>query len=170
MADYFIRQLFMGASFWSSIVACVLPMEALELSFRRKIMIQAGQLVRCLDTGHLGVVVEKKKIILRISYFGSMGRKQRSLGKYCWPWNDRIRLKVGNLVAHDPRDDSDGVKELFEDWGWMPDFESGIILEINDDYALVYFADINLKAACFDIGWYKMLELKELSLSWPQET
>ena len=24
-------------------------------------MIQAGQLVRCLDTGHLGVVVEKKR-------------------------------------------------------------------------------------------------------------
>lgn len=36
-------------------------MEALEYSFEENPMMRAGQLVRCLDTGHLGVVIEKKR-------------------------------------------------------------------------------------------------------------
>ena len=76
---------------------------------------------------------------------------------------DRIVLKVGDLVKHRPEGSFEGVgKQLFEDWGWLPDFDSGVILEVTKDKACVFYTDINLNPQPTDIRWFPTNELKRI--------
>lgn len=76
-------------------------------------------------------------------------------------------MKVGDLVRHEPRENAEGaIKKIFEDWGWMPDFSSGVILEIKEndggDYAKVYYMDINLAEPSPSVDWYPLGQLRFL--------
>ena len=79
------------------------------------------------------------------------------------PRVNRVVLKTGDLVKHNPEGSYEGAsKEIFEDWGWVPDFDSGVILEVAKDKACVFYTDINLNPQPTDINWYPMNELKRI--------
>lgn len=56
----------------------------------------------------------------------------------------------------------DGSKKIVEEWGWMPDFSMGLILEVNLLSAQVYYLDDNLRTPAEEIGWYPMDQLEVL--------
>jgi hypothetical protein len=83
------------------------------------------------------------------------------------PRVDRSILRVGDLVRHDTKEKADGtLKEIFEDWGWMPDFSIGIVMDIKENdggnYAKVYYMDINSKDPAPSIDWYPLVQLRNL--------
>tara|TARA_Y100001938_G_C8079088_1_gene427970 strand:- start:1701 stop:1925 length:225 start_codon:yes stop_codon:yes gene_type:complete len=70
-------------------------------------------------------------------------------------------------VSHEPKGEAKGtLKKIFEDWGWMPDFSSGVIMEIeekdDETYAKVYYIDTNLKKPSPSIDWYPLRQLRSL--------
>ena len=73
-------------------------------------------------------------------------------------------MKAGDLVKHDPAGKASGeLKHIFEDWGWMPDFSSGIILEVRGDHALVHCLDDNVSSPYFKTEWYELSQLRSLN-------
>lgn len=68
-------------------------------------------------------------------------------------------MKVGDIVKHDP---AGSFKAILEDWGWVPDFKTGVVVEIEKKEALVYYIDDNLKTPVHDIRWFPLDQLKEI--------
>lgn len=68
-------------------------------------------------------------------------------------------MKPGDIVKHDP---TGNLKVILEDWGWVPDFKTGVIVEVKDEEALVYYIDDNLKTPTQDIRWFPLEQLKEI--------
>ena len=70
-------------------------------------------------------------------------------------------MKVGDLVRHSPEGSVEGVtKSVFEDWGWVPDFCAGIILDVEKDKACIFYTDMNLTPQPAVIDWYPLNELE----------
>ena len=68
------------------------------------------------------------------------------------PRVDRVLLKIGDLVKHVPTlEDSSGLKNvLLEDWGWLPDFEYGLVMDVQEKLFLVY----HFSSLGNEICWY----------------
>lgn len=74
---------------------------------------------------------------------------------------DRVILKVGDLVKHVPiLEESSGLNNvLLEDWGWLPDFEYGLIMDVQENLFLVYhFSSLGI-----DICWYPNGQLSRVT-------
>lgn len=73
-------------------------------------------------------------------------------------------MKVGDLVRHDPEGDlDDSMKEVIEGSGWMPDFSVGVIIDVEDNYLLVYCLDDNMSDGHHDARWYQQKEIRKLN-------
>ena len=73
------------------------------------------------------------------------------------------RMRAGDLVKHDPTGGAQtSLKDIFEDWGWMPDFCHGIILEIKGDHALVHCLDNNTTVPYLKTDWYEISHLRHI--------
>lgn len=77
-------------------------------------------------------------------------------------------MKAGDLVKHNTKGNARlGLKKIFEDWGWMPDFFVGVVTDVKEQkdgksFASVYYVDINLKEHTPTVGWYPTTELRLL--------
>lgn len=72
-------------------------------------------------------------------------------------------MKVGDLVKHSPEGSVEGITEdIFEDWGWMPDFCAGIILDMEEDRARIFYIDVNMSPQPPVINWFPLNELKAI--------
>lgn len=70
-------------------------------------------------------------------------------------------MKVGDLVQHNPaKSTASSVKRIYADWGHEPDFKSGIVLAVRDNFAKVMPSKPTPKPA-----WYQWEELEILSES-----
>lgn len=68
-------------------------------------------------------------------------------------------MSIGDLVEHLPhKSKAANLKAIYEDWGHEPDFQSGLIIETKDRFALVLPHRPNCKPA-----WYQYEELGVLS-------
>jgi len=66
---------------------------------------------------------------------------------------------TGDLVEHLPhRSKAPQLKAIYEDWGHEPDFQAGIIIESQPEFALVLPTGTGKKPA-----WYKKDELGIIS-------
>ena len=73
-------------------------------------------------------------------------------------------MKVGDLVRHEPKGFAESeLNKVFEDWGWMPDFSCGVILEVRDESAQVHYIDNNVSPPQPGNGWYRLVELRFIS-------
>jgi len=68
-------------------------------------------------------------------------------------------MSIGDLVEHVPhKSKAPHLKAIYEDWGHEPDFQSGLVIEAQDQFSLVLPHKPGAKPA-----WYKNDELGMLN-------
>ena len=79
------------------------------------------------------------------------------MDQICGSRVDRVVLKTGDLVRHVPTaKTASGLSDiLLKDWGWLPDFEYGVVLDVQENLHLVY----HFSSLGPEVCWYPSNQL-----------